>query len=73
MTSCIPITKHTKRIDNFLNELTALSIKYGIVVEACGCCHSPYLVTIGDEEKDGYKYVFLESGNQRDVAWEKRE
>jgi hypothetical protein len=29
----------------FLDELTALSKKYGILIGGCGCCNSPYLQT----------------------------
>jgi len=35
---------HTKENrENFLEELAELSHKYGIVIEGCGCCGSPYL------------------------------
>lgn len=27
----------------FLEELTALTKKYGIYIDGCGCCGSPYL------------------------------
>ncbi len=31
------------RLRAFLQELTALSDKYGIYIEGCGCCGSPWL------------------------------
>lgn len=33
-------------IDSFLKELSELTQKYGIVIEGCGCCGSPYLIDI---------------------------
>ena len=34
---------NTDRIRAFLQELTALSDKYEIYIEGCGCCGSPWL------------------------------
>lgn len=34
----------------FLKELTALTHKYGLVVNGCGCCGSPRLDTIEEVE-----------------------
>lgn len=40
-------TKEEKeRLDKFYDELTALTNKYNIKIEGCGCCGSPYLVDI---------------------------
>ena len=35
------------KIDNFIKELAALTIKYGIEIGGCGCCGSPWLNDIG--------------------------
>ena len=33
-------------LNKFLEELTELTKKYGIQVNGCGCCGSPYLETL---------------------------
>jgi hypothetical protein len=33
------------KLDKFLEELSALTKKYGIEIGGCGCCDSPYLVS----------------------------
>lgn len=54
-------------LERFLKELSGISKKYGIYVDGCGCCGSPYLSTSyesiydgrnlhWDEEKDTYVY-----------------
>ena len=41
--------------ENFLKDLTVLTLKYGLVVEGCGCCESPWLTIAVDENKtEGY-------------------
>lgn len=35
--------KNAFRLRSFLQELTALSDKYEIYIEGCGCCGSPWL------------------------------
>ena len=36
------------REDEFMEKLIALSKEYGIAIGACGCCNSPWLVSIND-------------------------
>ena len=53
-------------VQGFLAELSALSEKYQIYIGGCGCCDSPYLYFINEENKcedvygnlmwDGEKY-----------------
>ena len=31
------------KLDQFLEELKALYEKYELMVDACGCCHSPWV------------------------------
>lgn len=38
-----------KNVENFLMELTKLTKTYGIIIGGCGCCGSPYLITVEDE------------------------
>lgn len=33
-------------LNDFLNELSELTIKYGIAIGGCGCCDSPWLEEI---------------------------
>ena len=42
------------KTEAFLEELTALSQKYGITIHACGCCESPWLND--DEKMEGHRY-----------------
>ena len=37
-----------ENLDKFLKELSELSNKYGLVIDGCGCCGSPWI-----EEIDG--------------------
>ncbi len=32
-----------EEVDKFLEELSALSNKYGLSIVACGCCESPWI------------------------------
>jgi hypothetical protein len=50
-----------KRLERFLQELTALSDKYEIYIEGCGCCGSPWLNDI----KAGKNYDNLAYGQDR--------
>lgn len=55
--------ENAARIRMFLQELTALSDKYEIYIEGCGCCGSPWLNDLKTEKsydnltygQDGYK------------------
>lgn len=38
-----------KNVENFLMELTKLTKTYGIIIGGCGCCGSPYLISVEDE------------------------
>jgi hypothetical protein len=40
----------------FLEELTALSKKHGLIIWGCGCCASPSIEELESEEKEGYSY-----------------
>lgn len=41
------------KFKEFMDELTQLSKKHGVVVCGCGCCSSPYLLSMETSEVDG--------------------
>ena len=43
-----------KRDEDFLEELTKLTKKHGVLISGCGCCDSPYLVDFDDAVKVGF-------------------
>lgn len=53
----------------FLEELTELTRKHGIVLWGCGCCASPTFYPLDDEEAAG-RYVFADPlGDRADLEW----
>jgi len=56
------VVEETKQ-EEFLKELTKLSLKYGITIGGCGCCGSPYLK---DHTDGGSRYEADEHG---DLTW----
>lgn len=52
-------------IKDFLTELTFLSNKYGVKIEGCGCCGSPFLAEIEAGAIDGYYKVNDKNENLR--------
>lgn len=44
------MTIPAERLQPFLEELTVLTTKYRISIGGCGCCDSPYLLDLKDEE-----------------------
>ncbi len=54
----------------FLEELTALSRKHGIKIDGCGCCGSPYLSDLDDEDKHPKaKYVTGKRCDEGRILW----
>ncbi|MEU3785230.1 hypothetical protein [Streptomyces sp900129855] len=39
-------------IEEFLEDLAALTAKHGILIEGCGCCGSPFLERSGADQKN---------------------
>jgi len=37
-------------VEQFLNELTELTKKYGLAIGGCGCCGSPWLDNLENDE-----------------------
>lgn len=52
-----------KPIANFLKEYKQLCLKYNLVIDACGCCDSPW-VSIGEE------YIPIEFNSK--MTWEEK-
>ena len=44
----------------FLEELTALTLKHGLVIGGCGCLGSPWIAEIEEGEKTGHSYNYNE-------------
>lgn len=55
--------ENAARIRMFLQELTALSDKYDIYIDGCGCCGSPWI----KDKRTGKEYDFLTYKNQYEV------
>lgn len=51
---------------DFLNDLTALTRKYNIVIGGCGCCGSPWLSTKNDASDKRFSYTCNEHRNELD-------
>lgn len=55
------VDKETPGVMAFLAELSALSTKYNIYINGCGCCRSPYLDRTKRPQRywlDGYQLRF---------------
>lgn len=49
-------------LTDFLRDLRELALKHGVKVGGCGCCGSPVLLELEDEEWDGFTYVCDQTG-----------
>lgn len=59
MTSAFNDKTESERIKLFMDGLSELSRQTGVEVTGCGCCDSPYLVTLSDGDiVDQSKYHF---------------
>jgi len=56
---------HNKEMGAFLAELSALTAKHGFVISGCGCCFSPRVDKIDDEQRKGHVY-FVQAGDEVD-------
>lgn len=52
-----------ENVNRFLEELSELTTKYGIIIAGCGCCGSPYLTNISGETS-------IEGKEMEDLAWD---
>ena len=55
--------KKIENLNNFLEELSALSNKYGLVIGGCGCCGSPWVEGMSGNES--YDNLSFEEGKYR--------
>ena len=49
-----PVMTKEEMEHNFLQELTAISRKYRLAVDGCGCCGSPFLVELPEDCLEEY-------------------
>lgn len=55
----------------FLKELTALSLKHGLLIFGCGCCNSPSLSVL--DKQDVGEYVLNPgSAGEPEIEWKER-
>lgn len=52
--------------EQFLEELSELTRKHGIVIAGCGCCGSPSLSDLEEKMKGGYYFTY---GLESDLTW----
>lgn len=50
----------------FLQKLKQLTLKYGIIVDGCGCCGSPFLNEIDSKSQSDY---FYRCEDEYDIVW----
>ena len=53
---------------DFLRDLRELALKHGLKVGGCGCCGSPFLMELEDDEWDGFTYVCDQDGER--LRWD---
>ena len=51
----------------FLDELTALTRKHRVVIGGCGCCGSPFVTALKQDE-EGYEYTINEYDNDLEFS-----
>lgn len=56
------------KIDDFLNELSALTQKYGIEIGGCGCCGSPWLCILGENYFVGDQLGYDEKSKHYEIS-----
>lgn len=59
-------TDDAENVAAFLKELTALTHKYGIKIDGCGCCGSPNLADT-DTSEEGFSYHYGDSRSTCDL------
>lgn len=66
--------KILQRREQFLKELAALTVKYGVIIDGCGCCGSPFvygLETTGNtDENSGDKLEWDEEKKEYKIDWD---
>ena len=57
-------------IDTFLTELEQLTRKHKLKISACGCCESPWVLELPDNET-GPKYAYRVNKYGESLTWSK--
>ena len=57
-------------VDAFLIELEQLTRKHKLKISACGCCESPWVLELPDNET-GPKYAYRVDKNGESLTWSK--
>ena len=62
-----------ENIDNFLKELKELSIKHKMTISGCGCCGSPIVCNINDNEIEDHEYTAYSNFDYYEyLTWDKK-
>lgn len=56
-------------VDEFIRELSALSKKYRIQIAGCGCCDSPYLLPIQDDDLPGSYNITIDDTTYKNTIY----
>ena len=54
----------------FVAELQQLTRKYKVAIAGCGCCQSPWLHPLGEDElTESHRYYYMDPMDDPDLVW----
>ena len=56
-------------VDAFLSELSELTRRHKITIDGCGCCTSPFLSSLEDDE-DSAEYKYFVDEDNGYLSWD---
>lgn len=65
------MTANNEQRKAFLEELSALSVRHKLVIGGCGCCGSPSVDPLDDNEVAGYAYKGGSGRYDDPLEWKK--